>query len=568
MTQGKLTHFNYSLQQTESPELQKQFNEFLLQQYEAYAQDFNLWHDKLSEKMLGQLSLWWFSVGSRAMPWDPPIYQPFFYALALKDFSQRHGLTHVKISSAPLLLAEFLREIDPTSSYEFEFEKAVTETLKNKIKSFLSPYWELTRVFRDTFLNSNKLTIQKSYDLGVYSQSWGLEHYKRVGDHFFGRMLEDVPSNQKVLWIYNPSVKITTFEKNEMKKIFHNKDLIFLEDYWTIGDAFKILAHFFQYKFQSLFLTNIPSTKIGNNQSKVFAKLYVKTLIQKRYPVTEIKVHHFFQKLHKQTKLKKLLFPFEDKGLERAIILATPKTCPTLAYAHAIHNAGHLYFYKNPKSTGYPPRPSTIVCTGNTAAEWIINKSGLSPQKVVVVGSNRYREIAAPTLFEWKPKNILFLSGTGYEVSMFANWVEELRDILKEFNLTIRKYPYSWQAEQDKGIEQIKRYCQVTQNNKSLMEQVAEADIIISSSSSAGLEAVMGRKLLINANLHHIIPLDPLADKGNHKAIFRCMTSTEFRSTIQSIKKMSVSEVQQALDDQLAYTLTLYKKPDLTFFWN
>ena len=564
----KSVHFDYNFLQTKDRELQVEFHHFLLSQFTLYSSSLSSWHDELCYELSPKIKHWWYASGSRLIAWQPPIYQPLYYALAIKEFSQTHQIKNIKITNAPRILKTYLEEIDTLVTYDLEYDGTKESSLKEKLKLLLAPYWELLKLFRDALIYSKRLNLKENYQLVINSQFWGLAHFLKGGDHFFGKMLNSPPFHKNILWIYNPSRKINEEEKEKMAQILSGKDVIFLEDYWTISDALHITLNYFNYKWETMWQAkNMTVLRIKGSACNKFSLFFIRTMIIKSHPITELKIERFFNKLHQKTKVKKIIFPFEDKGLERAIILSTGSRSQTYGYAHAVHNPGHLYLDKRPENKGYPPRPDKIICSGEAAAQWVRKKTNLGPDRILAGGSNRYREVALPLLKQWKPTKILFLSGQSYEVRMLANWVSESPRLFDGFKLTVRKYPYDELIDQERGIEAIQKHCQVFQTSESLFEQIDAADIVFFTSSSSGFEALMGRRLVIYAHLHHIVPLDPVIGRGDSKSILSATNSKEFEKILKRIQTLSVDEVKDLIEQQKKFAFSIYGKPNINFLW-
>lgn len=563
-------HFDYLFRSTANNPEQHKFHTFLLSEYDNYACDLNKWHDQLNAELSKKIPSWWYAAGSRLIAWEPPIFNPLFFAIALKKFRIENKIKSLKITNSPEELELYLKDIDPTYHYEFVLPKENSLQIKSKFKQLLSPYWELTKLFRDALFFSKKLPSKTCYDLAIYSHFWGIKKYNQSYDHFYGNMFHEIPANKKIVWIYANAARITKLDKDMLReKLKNSGDVIFIEDHWSLKDALEIFIRSIKHRIaMRRFLSCIKPLIIDGQENREFTTFFAKEMLLKPWPITEFKTEVFFKKLYRHQFIQRIIYPFEDKCLERAILYTANNNVKTYGYAHAIYNSGHMYLDKKFGIVGTPPRPDYIVSTGPVAAENLNERTGMSVNKIKIAGSSRYPNTQIENLYKKNtPFRILLLSSQPYEINIFANWVSEELSIFNKIEVEIRKHPFAYQDSQNQGIERLRTYINICPSSPNFKEQLDRCDVIIFSSSSAGFEAILAGKIGIYANLNHIIPLNPFSDKGTSSQIFKAMNAQQLVEIIKNLESLSAHELSSLLKEQQQFVRGLYNKPDISFLW-
>jgi hypothetical protein len=162
-----------------------------------------------------------------------------------------------------------------------------------------------------------------------------------------------------------------------------------------------------------------------------YSLFFYNETIKHKPPILAFQAKYAFKAIVSQVPTASLFYPFEDKGIERAI-LSQSRNLYTIGYAHAIHNSGHLYLKEKKLEEATPQWPNLIGCSGKAAARWLENKKEINLDRLVTIGSNRYVNIIEKTKFTHNGAlRVLVLTGQGEEITMLANYVEQNTTIFK-----------------------------------------------------------------------------------------------------------------------------------------
>lgn len=564
MNSSPTIHISYRFYPTKSLEIQGEFREYLHSKIPAYTDSLLGWHHELCKTMVSRIDDWWLAYGSRIMAWIPPIYQPYFFAAALRDFRIQKRITHIHISEAPSELRQYILEIDPEGSYTFKLNDPIRTSFHFKLKSKLVEYRDILQLVFSVFRKSS-IHPMKSYDFLIYSHFFGMNRWKNSGDHFYGKMFQSLGKDKKILWAYYPAVKTTTKEKEEVRSIIKDADCEFID--WKIKSfrhLWVTLKRILNYKSQVKKARNsIPEISLDGISCIGFSKNHYSEMVENYLPLTEWKIDLFFQNILSKHNIKRVIYPFEDKGLERAICKRTKEAGTlTYGYAHAVHNDGHLYFKINSKML-MPPRPHKVLATGPHAAEWISQKSANSIA-VDVLGSNRYR-LPLSDSDKSGEFNVLVLIGQAHELTMLANWADQVPGLFQNSIVTIRAYPYSDFEEQENAIKRLEKHFRIDVNTLSLEKQIQACDVVLFSSTSAAFEAMLMGRMCVYANLHDFIPLSPLKDKGTGTEVIESAeTAEELMKAMGKIRTLSPEGRREIALLQRSFAEKVYAEPDIS----
>jgi hypothetical protein len=551
------THFKHrNLKSGEFHSLKPYINKNI----DSWLQDLCDWHDKLCVVGKDNIKDWWLSNASRLIAWMPPIYQPYLFSVALINYCQANNIKEIKIVEGNEELYRILNEqadVEVIGNFYKHYSNLIL--LKQFLRAFKYILLFSIRVFHNFLSSSKKLENKK---LVIYSHLLELKIFEHSEDHFFGNIFVDFKKNKSdQLWIYFTGIRKKK-EHIEYKEKMNNegKDIVFLEDFLRFKDLLNFIGSIFRFFKETLdFDKKYPTPVIGGVSSREFSKIHYRSQLLSTPPFVELTVKSSLENIFSKMTTERILFPFEDKPLERAIVTSVPPSTETIGFGHAVHNKGHLYFRKDELLVGAPPRPTKIACTGENAKTWLLNNSAISKDKFIVIGSKRYLEKSNREVEE--VKDILILVGQWYEVEMLANLVEEDPTIFEGFTVSIRLYPFGYFSEQASGVRRLFRFVpSLKVLEGSLLDQLNECDVCLFSSTSAAFEAMLLGRLCISVDTHHIVPLDPIEGKGNIDSLKLLTTAAQLKDRLDEIRSYSKDDYQSVVTEQRAFAQGVYSK--------
>jgi len=535
---------------------------------DEWTSEIQNWHEKVCVQGESLTPYWWFLPASRLIAWQPPIFQPLLFAVALVEMAQKQNLNEVYVIAAPLDVADYIRELLPYAEVVIKKSSVGGKTsVKSAVKEKLRPYKRFLklslRAVKNTLLpNINVLGA----DTILYSHVLSVSNLKSSGDHFFGKAFSSlVEEKKKILFLYNLDSSNDEATRQECVKHFaeQGQSVLFVQDLILprqIAQMLNIINGLS--RFRKTFQERIPALSIAGRVSHRFSKKYYLQMVHEYQPWGELAVYFVAKRLMTAHKFKRLIYPYEEKGLERAIIKARSQVSPStklIGFAHAVHNQGHLYLRSK------TPKPDLIATTGNGPLHWLKSWAHVDAKRLVLFGSPRFSD---PSPKKRDPKarlRVLVLIGQGYEPGNLANYVEEDPSLFKDCEVLLRRYPYGWHDAQKEGIKRLQELgVDLKTDDAPLKQQIHWCDVALFSSTSAGIEAMLNGRIAIYTDLNDIFVLDPVLGRGDLSKIMRCFNKVELGEALKKIDRASNEEYSLLAHEQREFACGVYSPPNVT----
>lgn len=369
---------------------------------------------------------------------------------------------------------------------------------------------------------------------------------KNRGDHFFGKMLDNIEFTltDNISWLYNDIVLDQQKSQRNLNQIgrrgYFISDIFSFKDIW-FGLQTTIAINWSLRNLRG----NTPELKIDGACIPSFSYNYRLQLINKTLPIIECIYYQIFKRAITQSRPEVIMYPYEEKPLERAILLAARdcgRAIKTIGFAHAAYSKGHLYIRRG--THGEPPRPSCIAVTGEVAKSYFHNM-GVPMEQLTTIGSPRYIPFHPSKHLSFKKSRhkILFIVGHGFELRHFAAMTEVCPRIFENFSLLVRRYPYSWHSEQDEAEARLTRAgVKYATDGRDLISQLKESDFILFESTSAAMEAVLLGRVVIQVKLTDTLSSNQFLSLGGQNVIEYCKTAKELKNLLERMAKLSPQE--------------------------
>ena len=561
-TKGSYIHFYNRIIDSNSwtPIENKQY---INKNIESWQNQLASWHDQVCQ--IGQKIYddWWLTEASRLIAWQPKINKSLFFTVSMIQICEDLTIDEIYIVNAPKEVEILTRDVHQDWDIISENRRYTKKYISSVIKKVLSPYKSIINMFIRSFKLFSPLAKDLSdIKLIIFSNLIDFDRFQSSGDHYFGNMFDEINDvrNENKLWIF-----LSELNRNEERIVLSSVRsksyrAFILQDLLTLSDAAIILfrtgAFYF---FSQRFKTKIPIISIDGMKFTSYSLFFYNETIKHKPPILAFQVKYAFKAIVSQVPTASLFYPFEDKGIERAI-LSQSRNLYTIGYAHAIHNSGHSYLKQKKLEEAAPQWPNLIGCSGKAASQWLENKKEINLDQLVTIGSKRYTNILEKTKFTHNGAlRVLVLAGQGYEITMLANYVEQNATIFKNCELTIRRYPYDYQEEQNEGIIRLKRLISnVKVLDGPLLKQIDDCDIVIYASTSAGIEAMLLGRICVYVDMHHIVPLNFLESKGDVSSLFTANTPGELKEVLKKIGSMTLNEYKDHVTKSHDFAISLY----------
>ena len=282
------------------------------------------------------------------------------------------------------------------------------------------------------FLN-NKFKINGANVL-LFSYIDNVERKNR--DSYFGNLLnkikEDYPKKKVsyLFYLYKPFFKMKKcliHEKANYSFIFNHLNLI---DYiLTFIDIvsinfLKIKGTKYIYRDKTISLKEL----IKENMKSELSKGYLNNLL----------VFRASKRLKNIPELETIIYPFENKPLEKLINIGLGDKIKTVGYQHSSLTPRHFSFIMNDDELKITPLPHKVITLGDITKKWLIKKCNFPSNKVikgVALRQGKINTIIKKTFSSKNAKLLFVFSSSNYEI---IKTIEILKNISVKYNFNYR----------------------------------------------------------------------------------------------------------------------------------
>ncbi len=532
--------------------------------------DLVSWHKELSSVASKITSGWWYSQGSRLLANYPNALQDFYISLAISDFARSRGSQCNYLVGYSTLVFQILADM----GYEVERSPPkphfAFDVWKN-FRAFASQTMGILRMVR-LFKPSAWKSLRPASVI-IYSHIAGLAKDPAAGDHFYGEMFQSLPglTDDAKLWLYfnDAQVPLTQDVINRHSKRLGSRVLI-LQELVSPWIALQAIFGAIFFHFQLMRIKHvIPPLSSGGQSSRRAALEFYRVSVQQHWPIFELVLGLVMGKLVSKTGARRVVYPYEEKPLERSLnanVRSIGGSVRTIGVAHAIHNAVHLFLRSNASQAPGCLMPDYVVTTGEGASEILESWGRMPRDKLIAVGSKRFCHPISKTHFgpeSARKLKVLVLAGLPDELPTLAAWVDQAPGLFHGCELVVRKYPYSWHAEQDAGIARIKGAgVDVRQNSDTLQSQIATSDVVLFCASSSGFEAMLSGVFTIQCRFSSYVSFAPLAYDLIKGEAPSSRDPDELNTLLLSVRNMNLAEYSAATSRQIQFAKRLYSPVD------
>ena len=270
-------------------------------------------------------------------------------------------------------------------------------------------------------------------------------------------------------------------EKANYSFIFNHLNLI---DYiWTFVHTINI--NFLKIKgVKFIYRDKIISLKeiLKENMKSELSKGYFNNLL----------VFRASKRLRNTPELETIIYPFENKSLEKLINIGLSDKIKTVGYQHSSLTPRHFSFVMNDDEINITPLPHKVITLGEITKRWLIKKCNFPSNKVikgVALRQSKINPIFKKTFSSKKAKLLFVFSSSTYEITKS---IEVLKNISIKYNFKYRfRFHINFPIERLSMKHQrwIKSNTNVAEKN-TLIEDLKWTDITIYISSTVALESL------------------------------------------------------------------------------
>lgn len=511
------------------------------------------WHSEMMAEMAKATPWAWLLPGSRIHVWQPQI-RPLLFALGVCDYFRENPGAELWAVDCPREVAVYVQE--------FLGDHVVIDWQSGAAPG---PHPALHRA-RDTASVLRRVTWRPrrrataNADLLVFSIVLGAKSVRETGDHYFGRVLDSV--DLRVQWLHQLTGSSgRTATEDEIARTGQLSSWV--HDWIGWPEAMALLAVMARVSIKlRAARARLPALVVGPVRSRMFARRFFDELLLHGPMLGELMVFRATRRLLQAARPKAVTFPYEEKAMEHAVILAAREVgCTTIGFAHAAYTSGHLYLQEPRESRADRPRPDRIAAAGQGAGQWL-RLTFDRTEPVTEVGSPRWMSPPAGAVAHRpaRPLRVLVITSFAFELQRMADWMDEDADLFGGAVVTVRPNPKEWPTEQALAIERLHRSGHViVDGTPSLQDQIDACDVAIFCATSAAAEAIWRGRVAVYTEWNDLWATDPTKDKVGELSVPKCLTAADLRSTLAAIAAMDEAAYAKTVSEQRAVAKQIYE---------
>jgi hypothetical protein len=543
------------------------FDQLLQFKSERIAYQVSMLLSQLNEK---NYSLrWWSYIFTAKNPLSSPIFNELIDIIILLETMHKYLNEPISVY---VVNARYSQRMVVSRFFENQSIQVVSLISYKLVHTFRKIYAFIRVIFLifiSTFFAQSVKQIddKKRNKIGIFTYIDGANRSEQ--DPFFGKLINHLKDVEKtsveyIFYLYRPF----TIRKKELSSEKNNFILLFSyltwrDIFWTIISVVKELFAF--YKNQLIFV-------IDRNVSLYpIIREYMIFELGRGY-TDNLLVFRAARNMASSGNFQTIIYPFENKSLEKALLLGLNSQVKTIGYQHSSISPRHYTFKLQGKEPLITPMPDKVITVGEVTHQWLMSIGNFPAHKIQAGFSLRHNLESKfdKKSFEAKKTKLLFAFSSCY--SEISNAIAFLKPIVKqhpEIVLRFRNhinFPFNQLGQNDQNW--------INQNvekgpRKTLLEDIEWSDVVVYISSTVALEALFcgAPVILLNISLLNSDPL--LTDNVPYR--WECSESKDFFVILEQIASLGEIERLELQQQSTVYVNKYLKKgtiDDYKFFLN
>lgn len=253
----------------------------------------------------------------------------------------------------------------------------------------------------------------------------------------------------------------------------------------------------------------------------------------------------------------RLIYPFENKSLEKMLLLGLRRSCPGIeicGYQHTSVTPRHATLLFSRGEADITPLPQRIVTVGTVTRDYL-EAHGNYPPGLLRTGCalrQQRREAVPPApAANTKPRVLLALSSSTTELTRSVQFLRSAAELGDSFELGIRPHPEFPLSRLPRALADWVRGHALDFSATALAENIAWCDVTAYVSSTVALETLMAGKPVVNIGILEELPSDPVL--GPAPFHWRARTPSDFARTLKDIASLKPADRDRASAGARAY---------------
>jgi hypothetical protein len=263
---------------------------------------------------------------------------------------------------------------------------------------------------------------------------------------------------------------------------------------------------------------------------------------------------------------KRVIYPFENKSLEKLLLHGLRESSPTcriVGYQHTSITPRHTTFHLTENEVKATPLPDLVVTAGDVTRHHLEKTGNFRPDLFATGCALRQRytgTIAADDNTDHEPTRVLLaLSSSKFELVTAVEFMRSVKSILSHLAIGVRPHP-------EFPLSLLPEHCRtwvaehaMDFSGSALADNIAWCTATAYVSSTVALETLMRGKPVINLDLGEIVAPDPALDPP--PLWRRVSTPQGFLTALDSLRTASPQEKRSAQNATMQYVQSYFRPP-------
>jgi surface carbohydrate biosynthesis protein (TIGR04326 family) len=277
-------------------------------------------------------------------------------------------------------------------------------------------------------------------------------------------------------------------------------------------------------------------------------------------------VYKAMRRFAQQQAPKRLLYPFENKAIEKLLLFGVREACPTcrtIGYQHTSITPRHTTFQFAPNEAQATPLPDLVVTAGDVTRRHL-EKTGNFPRDMIATGCalrQRYSQsIITHDTADAEPIRILLaLSSSKFELVKAIEFMRSVKSLSAQLEIGVRPHPEFPMSLLPEHLRTWVSAQAMDFSSSSLASNIEWCTAAAYVSSTVALEALMQGKPVINLDLGEIVAPDPALDPP--PLWRRVSTPQGFLTALDSLRTASPQEKLSDRNVTTRYVQSYFRPP-------
>ena len=521
----------------------------------AWVDEIQESHAVVSSRFLRHTRWWWVTSMSRLqiLPSGTDyLFKPFLFAKGVLECINAHPEWNVILLVAcDKLVGVYLSEFDEGLLLEWsrkrrerlpEFFKYCFQSGVAVLKMLVTGYRIVCHhMIRKMPEVENKVLILHEFVRGSIGSG-----YK----YFYGSLIDSSIGDESEDLCYCCTCVCLPNMRESVADDLGNISKVYLLDNMRLNELLKsMLANIFIILTTWLVGYSSISCSVENTESKTFWRRYLFFELGRIACLNDLCCYWCLKSLLKESKSKLVVTPYEEKGRQRAIVMACHEH-DTKVIGYSPHPMSRFLLALRDGSIAESPKPDRYGVSGLACVDNFVDWGNKDHNSIRVWGSGKgWGESRGVQKICRSNLKVLLLISHPNELRVFHSWLRSEKRLSSSVTYYIRVYKAVGPNAFECALKPIMmQFGCVNKTVGSLTEDLSLCDVAAFCATSAGPLAVKHGCLSIYVDLNDFLEINPCFDEMN--SMLPCKSSQEFANRLDAICDMDEQTLMQLQENQ------------------